>query len=87
MKINRYKKSQEFRLIMCAESKIAFSVYVRADEIRRGIGDDYWCNAATQKALEALEYSRSGEGCASAAMGISGIWEGRSVDLQISNRS
>ena len=86
MKIKRYKKSQEFRVVMCAESKIAFSVYVRADDIRRGIGGDYWCNAALQKALDALEYSRSGKGCANAAMGISGIWEGRSVDLQVKNR-
>ena len=88
MKIKRYKNSQKFRVMMSANAhpQVCFSVFVRADEIRSGIGGDYWTNAALQKALEALEYSRSGNAAAArAAMGISGIWEARNIQLDVIN--
>lgn len=89
MKIKRFKKSQEFRVLLSTPSQILapFSVYATANQIRQGLGDDYWTNAATQKALDALEYQRSGKGVADqCATGISGYWEGRKVEINLSNR-
>ena len=88
-KIKRFKKSQEFRVLLSTPSQIGspFSVYVTANQIRYGIGDDYWTNAAVQKALDALEFTRSGDGVADqCASGIAGMWEGRNIQLDLSNR-
>jgi len=80
MTIKRYKQSQQFRIIV---GEACF--YATAKQIRNGIGDFSRCNAATQKALDALEYSRSGNGAAEkAACGISGMWENLMIQLDVS---
>lgn len=79
MNIKRYKQTQKFRIIV---GDACF--YATAKQIRWGVGDFVKCNAATQKALDALEYSRSGNGAAErAACGISGSWEGIQVQLNV----
>ena len=79
MKMNRFKQNQRFRVIVDSAC-----FYATAREIRAGVGDFMQCNAATQKALDALEYTRSGEGLAEqCAMGIAGTWEGLSVQLNV----
>ena len=79
MDIKRFKQTQRFRVIV-----EAVSFYATARQIRNGVGDFYTCNAATQKALEALEFTRSGEGVADqCAVGIAGRWEGFNVQLNV----
>ena len=79
MKIKRFRQTQKFRVIIDSAS-----FYATARQIRNGIGALGPCNAATQKALDALEYIRSGDGAAEfAARGIAGIWEGLNVQLDI----
>jgi hypothetical protein len=42
------------------------------------------CNAATQKALDALEFIRSGDGIADqCSTGLSGTWESLPVQLNM----
>lgn len=77
MVIKRFKTSQRFRVIV---GDACF--YATVKQIRNGVGDFTKCNAATQKALDALEYTRSGGGAAeSAASGIAGTWEGMNIQL------
>ena len=77
--VKRFKQSQKFRVIVDA---VCF--YATAKQIRFGVGDFTKCNAATQKALDALEYIRSGEGAADqCASGLSGTWEGMQVQLNV----
>ena len=77
--IKRFKQAQKFRI--CIDS---VSFYATAKQIRAGVGDFVKCNAATQKALDALEYTRSGEGIADrCAVGLAGTWEGMQVQLNI----
>lgn len=77
MDIKRFKTSQRFRVIV---GDACF--YATVKQIRNGVGDFTQCNAATQKALDALEYTRSGGGAAeSAACGIAGNWEGMNIQL------
>jgi hypothetical protein len=79
MSIKRFKQSQRFRVIV--ESAC---FYATAKQIRSGIGDFSKCNAATQKALDALEFTRSGSGVADqCAVGLAGTWEGLQVQLNI----
>ena len=79
MSIKRFKTSQRFRVNVGA-----VSFYATAKQIRWGVGDFTQCNAATQKALDALEYTRSGNGAAdAAACGIAGTWEGMNVQLNL----
>lgn len=89
MQIKRFKQSQKFRVIVDNAS-----FYATAKQIRNGVGGLALCNAATQKALDALEFTRSGKGAAesavswlciteSAACGIAGIWEGLTVQLDV----
>ena len=79
MDIKRFKQTQKFRIIV---GQACF--YATVKQIRNGVGDFIKCNAATQKALDALEYTRSGHGAAeSAACGIAGTWEGLDVQLNI----
>lgn len=79
MKINRFRQTQKFRVIVGAAS-----FYATARDIRNGVGDFTKCNAATQKALDALEFTRSGEGAADqCACGIAGTWEGLNVQLDM----
>ena len=80
MEIKRYKAKQKFRVIV---GNACF--YATASQIRNGVGDFMKCNAATQKALDALEYTRSGSGVADqCASGIAGTWEGLPIQLSVS---
>lgn len=77
--MKKFTSAQKFRVIV--ESAC---FYASAKQIRSGIGDFVKCNAAVQKALDALEYTRSGTGAADqAACGIAGVWEGMNVQLNI----
>lgn len=79
MTIKRFKQSQKFRVIV---GQACF--YATTKQIRNGVGDFMKCNAATQKALDALEYTRSGEGLADqCASGLAGTWEGLQVQLNL----
>ena len=79
MTIKRFKQSQKFRVIVGTAC-----FYATAKQIRYGVGDFSKCNAATQKALDALEYTRSGKGTADmCAVGLAGTWEGLQVQLNI----
>jgi hypothetical protein len=79
MVIKRFKQTQKFRVIV---GQACF--YATAKQIRNGVGDFMKCNAATQKALDALEFTRSGEGLADqCASGLAGTWEGLSVQLNV----
>ena len=73
--IKRFKQTQKFRVIV---GDVSF--YTTARQIRAGVGALGPCNAALQKALDALEYTKSGT---VAACGIAGIWEGLNVQLDI----
>lgn len=79
MMMKRFKDSKRFRVIVDAAC-----FYATAKQIRWGVGDFSKCNAAIQKALDALEYTRSGGGAAdAAACGIAGTWEGMNVQLNL----
>jgi len=78
MNIKRFKQTQRFRVIV---GEACF--YATAREIRNGVGDFSKCNAAVQKALDALEYTRSCGGVLSSTVGQSGTWEGISVQLNL----
>jgi hypothetical protein len=78
--MNRFKVNQKFRVIV---GQACF--YATAKQIRNGVGDLSVCNAAIQKALDALEFTRNGTGAADrAAVGIAGTWEGLAVQLNVS---
>jgi len=75
--IKRFKQTQKFRVIV---GPACF--YSTAKQIRNNVGDFYKCNAATQKALDALEFTRSGDGIADqCACGIAGTWEDLAIQL------
>jgi len=77
--IKRFKQAQRFRVNV---GEVSF--YATARQIRAGVGDFTKCNAATQKALDALEFTRSGTGAADqAACGLAGTWEGLQVQLNM----
>ena len=77
--IKRFKQSQKFRVIV---GQACF--YATVKQIRNGVGDFTKCNAATQKALDALEFTRSGSGIADqCASGLAGTWEGLQVQLTL----
>jgi exopolyphosphatase/pppGpp-phosphohydrolase len=79
MSIKRFKQTARFRINL---GQVSF--YATAKQIRNGVGDFSKCNAATQKALDTLEFMRSGNGAADgAACGIGGTWEGLSVQLTL----
>jgi hypothetical protein len=79
MDIKRFKQTQKFRIIV---GQACF--YATVKQIRNGVGDFTQCNAAAQKALDALEYTRSGNGVADqCAVGIAGTWEGMNVQLNL----
>ena len=78
MKIQRFKQAQRFRVIVGAAC-----FYATAKQIRNGVGDFVKCNAATQKALDALEFTRSGEGLDQCAIGLAGTWEDIAVQLNV----
>ena len=75
----RFKPSQRFRVIV---GDACF--YATAKTIRMGVGDLMKCNAATQKALGALEFTRSGTGAEEqSCRGLAGTWEGLNVQLNV----
>ena len=75
----RFKQNVRFRVIVGSAC-----FYARSKEIRAGVGDLAQCNAAVQKALDALEFTRSGAGAAEqACVGIAGVWEGLNVQLNV----
>lgn len=77
--IKRFKQAQRFRVIV---GQACF--YATVKQIRNGVGDFSKCNAATQKALDALEFMRSGSGIADqCATGLAGTWEGLPVQLTL----
>lgn len=77
--IKRFKQSQKFRVIV---GQACF--YATVKQIRNGVGDFTKCNAATQKALDALEYIRSGSGNADqCTTGLAGTWEDLQVQLTV----
>ena len=76
--IKRFKQTQKFRVIVGPAS-----FYATAKQIRNGVGDFTNCNAATQKALDALEGYRSGDGVEMCSTGLGGTWEGLQVQLNI----
>jgi hypothetical protein len=78
MIVKRFKQTQKFRVIVGAAC-----FYATAKQIRNGVGDLYTCNAAVQKALDALEGYRSGGVIESCVTGHAGTWEGLSVQLNI----
>lgn len=79
MTIKRFKQNQRFRVIV---GPACF--YATAKQIRWGVGDFAQCNAATQKALDALEFQRSGTGVADACtVGLSGTWESLPVQINL----
>ena len=79
MQVKRFPQTKRFRVIV---GEACF--YATAKQIRSGLGDFSKCNAATQKALDALEGIRSGTGVADqCASGLVGTWEGLQVQLNV----
>ena len=68
--IKRVKKTQQVRVVSGV-----VSFYTTAGRIRKGVGDSYTFNAASQKALDSLEFT--------GVQGISGIWEGVPVQIDL----
>jgi hypothetical protein len=82
MKIQRFEQAQRFRVIVGAAC-----FYATAKQIRNGVGDFAKCNAATQKALDALEFQRSGTDVLACSTGLAGTWEGVAVQLNIAEKN
>lgn len=82
MNIKRFKPSQKFRVIV-GDTMTAACFYATARQIRAGVGDFVKCNAATQKALDALEFQRSGDDVLACSTGLAGTWEGVPVQLDV----
>ena len=79
MQIKRLKQSQKMRIIISG-----IGVYTTAKHIRWGLFGFTNQNAAAQKALDALEFTRSGDGFADkCATGLCGTWEGLQVQIDI----
>lgn len=77
MALKLFKQSQKFRII---NGSVCF--YATAKQIRSGLGDFGKFNAATQKALCALEYS---QGDKIPATGLCGTWEGLQIQIDKAN--
>lgn len=78
MQIKRFPQSKKFRVIV---GDACF--YVTAKDIRNGVGDFAQCNAATQKALDTLEFQRMSDKQGMKSMGVGGTWEGIVVQLNV----
>ena len=79
MQIKRLKQSQKLRVIISG-----VGIWTTAKQIRNGIGCFTNQIRATQKALDALEFTRSGDGVADkCATGLGGTWEGLQVQIDI----
>lgn len=79
MTIKRLKQSQKLRIIIGG-----IGIYTTARQIRGCQFGFVSQNAAAQKALDALEYMRSGKGVADqCTTGLCGTWEGHQVQLDM----
>lgn len=78
MNIDRLKPSQKIRVV-----SEHVHLHTTVSKVRSGLGDSYSFNAATQKAVDALEYSRSGTIVSTKPIGISGQWEGIRVQIDL----
>lgn len=79
MTIDRLKPTQKIRLISGP-----VHLQTTVSKVRSGLGDSYSFNAATQKAVDALEYTRLGVIASKPKPnGISGIWEGIPVQVDL----
>jgi hypothetical protein len=79
MNIDRFKPTQKIRLVSGP-----VHLHTTVGKVRNGIGDSCMFNAATQKAVDALEYTRSGAIQRNKRpIGISGIWEGVPVQVDV----
>lgn len=79
MKIKRLKQNQKMRVII-----EGVGIWTTPKQIRSGIGCFTAQVAATQKALDALEFTRSGQGVADrCATGLCGTWEGLQVQIDM----
>ena len=79
MLVKRLKQSQKMRIILSG-----VAIYTTAKQIRYGLFGFVNQVAASQKALDALEYIRSGKGVAEkSTTGLCGTWEGLPVQLDI----
>jgi len=76
--IKRFKPTQKFRVVV---GEACF--YTTARQILWGVGDFSKCNAAVQKAMDALEFQRSGSDALACSTGLAGTWEGLNVQLNI----
>lgn len=76
-KFVQFKQTQKFRII---NGSVCF--YATAKQIRNGLGDFGKFNAATQKALCALEFSQNDKIPAS---GMCGTWEGLQIQIDKAN--
>ncbi len=78
MKVQRFKQGQRFRVIVGSAC-----FYATAKQIRNGVGDFSQCNAATQKALDTMEFQRSGDDILACSTGLAGTWEGLQVQINV----
>lgn len=78
MTIKRFPQSKKFRVIV---GQACF--YATASQIRNGVGDFMTCNAAVQKALDTLEFQRSGTDVLACSTGLAGTWEGLQIQLTL----
>ena len=79
MTISRLTSSQKIRIVSGP-----MHLQTTVGKVRTGLGDSCKFNAATQKAVDALEYTRNGKGAAElCANGISGQWEGIPVQIDL----
>ena len=74
--MKRLKKSQKLRIILSG-----VAIYTTAQQIRYGLFGYTSQNAAAQKALDALEFQRNGDG--PVVTGLVGTWEGLQVQVDI----
>jgi len=74
--MKRLKQSQKLRIILSG-----VAIYTTAKQIRYGLFGFMSQNAAAQKALDALEFQRDGDG--PVATGLAGTWEGLQVQVDI----
>lgn len=72
--IKRFAQTRKVRLVING-----IHIITRVSHVRAGIGDSYETNAATQKALDALEFMNTAQKCSA----LSGVWEGINVQLNL----
>ena len=78
MQVKRFPQTKRFRVIV---GDACF--YATAKQIRYGLGDFTKCNAAVQKALDALEFQRMSDPRGMKSMGLAGTMEGLQVQLNV----